>query len=213
MMIHAYQECYLNSAKKNVGLAFDYAINSCKIKGEDFINMFLVSKISKRIENGEPLYLKGKSGIEIAKEIIDESTDLEIKYEENINFFKTKEYWIGYTITHYQWYSNKKFQTIFDSISYVELEKMYFTLHEADILKSIETLDEIILKRNPGTNLKRIRLLSKLSQKELSIKSGVSLRSIQMYEQKNKDINKANAISLYMLAKTLNCNIEDLLEK
>ena len=213
MMIYAYQECYLNSAKKNIGIAFDYAINACNIKGEDFINMFLVSNISKRIEEGEPLYLKGKSGIEIAKEIIDENTDLLINYEEIINYAKSKEYWIGYVITHYQWYSNKKFQTIFEAISYNDLEKMYYTLHEVDISKFIEILDDIIINRNPNTNLKRIRLLSKLSQKELALKSGVSLRSIQMYEQKNKDINKANAISLYMMSKVLNCSIEDLLEK
>ena len=43
MMIHAYQECYLNSAKRNIGIAFDYAINVCKISGADFLNMFLIS--------------------------------------------------------------------------------------------------------------------------------------------------------------------------
>ena len=52
-----------------------------------------------------------------------------------------------------------------------------------------------------------------LTQTELAKRSGVSLRSIQMYEQKNKDINKANVTSLYMLSKALNCNIEDLIEK
>ena len=90
MMIHAYQECYLNSAKRNIGIAFDYAINVCKISGADFVNMFLISNISKRIENGEPLYLKGKSGIEIAKEIIEQSTGKEIEYKEIINYEKSK---------------------------------------------------------------------------------------------------------------------------
>ena len=213
MMIHAYQECYLNSAKRNVGIAFDYAINVCKISGADFVNMFLISNISKRIENGEPLYLKGKSGIEIAKEIIEQSTGKEIEYKEIINYEKSKEYWIGYAITYYQWYSNKKFRLIFNAISYYDLEKMYFTLHEADISKLVEILNDIFKKKYPDTNLKRIRMEAKLTQTELAKRSGVSLRSIQMYEQKNKDINKANATSLYMLSKVLNCNIEDLIEK
>ena len=43
--------------------------------------------------------------------------------------------------------------------------------------------------------------------------SGVSLRSIQMYEQRNKDINKAQSESLYRLAKALGCTMEDLLEE
>ena len=213
MMIHAYQECYLNSAKRNIGIAFDYAINVCKISGADFVNMFLISNISKRIENGEPLYLKGKSGIEIAKEIIEQSTGKEIEYKEIINYEKSKEYWIGYAITYYQWYSNKKFRLIFNAISYYDLEKMYFTLHEADISKLVEILNDIFKKKYPDTNLKRIRMEAKLTQTELAKRSGVSLRSIQMYEQKNKDINKANATSLYMLSKVLNCNIEDLIEK
>jgi DNA-binding XRE family transcriptional regulator len=212
-MIHAYQECYLNSAKRNIGIAFDYAINVCKISGADFVNMFLISNISKRIENGEPLYLKGKSGIEIAKEIIEQSTGKEIEYKEIINYEKSKEYWIGYAITYYQWYSNKKFRLIFNAISYYDLEKMYFTLHEADISKLVEILDDIFKKKYPDTNLKRIRMEANLSQTELAKRSGVSLRSIQMYEQKNKDINQANVTSLYMLSKALNCNIEDLIEK
>ena len=62
------------------------------------------------------------------------------------------------------------------------------------------------------TNLKRIRSAYGISQKELSVKFGVSIRSIQMYEQRNKDINKANSITLYSLSKVLGCSMEDLLE-
>ena len=62
------------------------------------------------------------------------------------------------------------------------------------------------------TKLKRIRLIYGCSQRELAEMSGVSLRSIQMYEQRNKDINKAQAESLYCLAKALGCTMEDLLE-
>jgi transcriptional regulator with XRE-family HTH domain len=51
------------------------------------------------------------------------------------------------------------------------------------------------------------------TQAALAKLSGVSLRSIQMYEQRNKDINKASAESLYRISKVLGCTIEDLLEK
>ena len=62
-------------------------------------------------------------------------------------------------------------------------------------------------------NLKRIRTFFGCTQAELAKRSGVSLRSIQMYEQRNKDINKASAESLYRISKVLGCTIEDLLEK
>lgn len=34
-----------------------------------------------------------------------------------------------------------------------------------------------------------------------------------MYEQRNKDINKASAESLYRISRVLGCTIEDLIEK
>lgn len=42
--------------------------------------------------------------------------------------------------------------------------------------------------------------------------SGVKLRSIQMYEQKSNDIDKAQARTLYKISRVLGCNIEDILE-
>ena len=63
------------------------------------------------------------------------------------------------------------------------------------------------------TNLKRIRTAKGYSQKQLAELSGVSLRSIQMYEQRQKDINKAQSDSLHRLAKALCCTMEDLLEE
>ena len=62
------------------------------------------------------------------------------------------------------------------------------------------------------TKLRKIRESRQLSQAELSKLSGVALRSIQLYEQKVNDIDKAQAQTLYKLARTLGCNVEDLLE-
>ncbi len=63
------------------------------------------------------------------------------------------------------------------------------------------------------TKLKLIRTTKGYSQKQLAELSGVSLRSIQMYEQRRKNINKAQSDSLYRLAKVLDCTMEDLLEE
>ena len=49
-------------------------------------------------------------------------------------------------------------------------------------------------------------------QAKLAKLSGVSLRSIQMYEQRKKNINKASEAALYNIAKVLECTMEDLLE-
>lgn len=65
----------------------------------------------------------------------------------------------------------------------------------------------------PVTNLKRIRTVYGCSQAELASLSGVSLRSVQMYEQRHKDINKAGAETVFRPAKALGRTVEDLIEK
>lgn len=212
-MIHAYQEIYLSKSQQVLGDAFDYAINFCHIPDDDFIKLFLVSSISKKIEEGDVNYILGKSGIDIVLEIVKETTGkvIEAKSIESIN--RSKEYWIGWAIGYYQWYSDRKFFEIFQAVSFNDLENMYYTLHEADISKFVEIINQRIKDVFPETKLKHFRLISGCSQLELSKKSGVSLRSIQMYEQRNKDINKASVETLYRLSKVFGCSIEDLMEK
>lgn len=62
------------------------------------------------------------------------------------------------------------------------------------------------------TNLKKLREQRGFTQADLAEISGVSIRMIQKYEQRDRDINKVQAITLYMLAKAMECSIENLLE-
>lgn len=62
------------------------------------------------------------------------------------------------------------------------------------------------------TNLKTIRTEKKLTQAKLSELSSVNLRTLQDYEQGRKDINKAEAMTVFKLAQALDCNVSDLLE-
>lgn len=62
------------------------------------------------------------------------------------------------------------------------------------------------------SKLKEARERAGLTQKKLSERSGVNLRTIQDYEQERKSINKAQGLSLYRLADALNVTIEELLE-
>ena len=212
-MIRAYQEIYLSKAQAVLGEAFDYAVNTCGIPGEEFTKLFLASSISKRMENGEPVVLAGKSGIEIVQEIVAETKGQELQYDPQEQFGRSREYWIGWAVAYYQWYSDRKFSDVFKILSFDDLQQMYYTLHEADISKFVDVVDARMKERYSETNLKRIRSGYGCTQAELAEQSGVSLRSIQMYEQRNKNINKASADTLYRIAKVLGCKIEDLLEK
>jgi len=61
------------------------------------------------------------------------------------------------------------------------------------------------------SNLKRIREEKNITQAKLAEISGVNLRMIQKYEQGDKDINRAQGITLHNIAQALNCKIEDIL--
>ena len=61
--------------------------------------------------------------------------------------------------------------------------------------------------------LKNLREKNNLTQKELSKKANINLRTLQDYEQNHKNIKNARAITVYQLAKTLNCKMEDILRE
>ena len=212
-MIHAYRETYLSKAQSVLGDAFHYAVNTCGIPGSDFIKLFVASSVSKRMENGEPAYLAGKSGIEIVVEVIAETMGKEVDDEPQIQMGRSREYWIGWAVAYYQWHSARRYGDIFMAVSFENLQNMYYSLHEADISKFIGVMDLLMQEFFPETNLKRIRTAYGCTQAELAKLSGVSLRSIQMYEQRNKDINKASVETIHRIAKVLGCTIEDLMEK
>lgn len=62
------------------------------------------------------------------------------------------------------------------------------------------------------TNLKKHRIEKGFSQSQLAELAGMSLRTLQHYEQGERDINKAQGLILFSLAKALGCTIEDLLD-
>ena len=212
-MTHAYQEIYLSNAQSMLGDAFDYAINVCHIPGSSFVKLFIASTISKRLENGEPSYLSGKSGIEVAMEILAETTGKTPDAAPQEHFGRSRDYWIGWAVAYYQWFSGRSYSEIFKVVTFEELQKLYDPLHEADITKFADILDARMREFFTDTNLKRIRTAYGCTQAELAKRSGVSLRSIQMYEQRNKDINKASAETLLRLSRVLGCTMEDLMEK
>ena len=86
---------------------------------------------------------------------------------------------------------------------------MYHPYHEADEMKTIEVIQELF--PNPSA-LKTLRKKRKLTQEQLAILSGVNIRTIRSYEQGTIDLAKAQGETLLMLAKALNCSMEDLLK-
>ncbi|MCB9498501.1 MAG: helix-turn-helix domain-containing protein [Bacillales bacterium] len=109
-----------------------------------------------------------------------------------------------------QWYLDTTFKNIVHVFPPKDLNTVYPSLHEADILKTIDLISSRLNKEN---NLKALRERSGLSQSELSLLSRVNLKSIKSYEQGENDIRKAQVSALLALSRVLSCSIEELIKK
>ncbi len=147
----------------------------------------------------------------MAREVVNECTDMQIEKEDIMYVDKSPEYWIGWSLAYYQWYSSLPYRYIDRHVPVDSMYGMYNTLHEADISLYVEIMDEKCQADRTGSMLRRLRAYAGLSQRMLSDRSDVAIRQIQLFEQGQRDIGKAQANTLLQLARVLHCNIEDLL--
>lgn len=213
-MTHAYSEEYLDDAMKNLGDMIDYAVHDCGYEADDFFNLFISSGIANQFENGNPKYIAGMSGVELAQVVLRNTNGPTDFPEPTFSEDYGREYWAGWILAYYQWFSKRRFEDIVsDGLPLSKVCDMYI-LHEADESKFVENADIIIErhKMQRKTKLQIIRKARGFTQQELSDASGVTLRMIQLYEQRQNDINKAQVKVVVSLARALGCDVEDLLE-
>lgn len=210
MMTHAYNQLYPAKASRSIGNMLHDAVYEFGMDGADFLNRFIQSGVAEQIENGNPKYIAGKSGLELFIEVMEKTTGE--KHDPNLvkSFDRSDVYWVGWMLAHYQWYSGKTFKSILDTVPFDELLGLYGTLHEADINKSYEVMDEHF-KQNES-KLKKVRKKCGVTQEQLANEAGVSINTIRAYERGSKDLNKAQFDIIMKLAKALKCEISDLTE-
>lgn len=213
-MMNAYDKSYLNDAMENLGDMIDYAICDLGYNPDEFFNWFISSGIATQFQKGNPKYIVGMSGYELTEAVF-KTTNIKYKRRKpSYLISKGKEYWAGWILAYYQWETSYTFEyMVSNGLTLSKVISMYI-LHEADISKFVNNANEII-ERNRSinvSNLKRIRKARGFTQQQLSEASGVKIRMIQLYEQRQNDINKAQTNITLSLAKALGCDIEDLLE-
>lgn len=214
MMTNAYSELYLDDAMNNLGDMVEYAVCDLGYDPDEFFGWFISSGIAGKFEKGNPKYVTGMSGFELVDAVLTDTNISREKKEPSYIEFKGREYWAGWIFAYYQWISGKRFEDIVKGG--LPLSKVFsmYILHEADESKFIQAADKIIArnKESRKSHLHEIRKARGFTQQELSEASGVTLRMIQLYEQKQNDIGKAQAKVVIRLAKALGCEAEDLME-
>ena len=212
MEIRAYDKSYVPYAQSILGHAVDFAVMSLRIDPDVFGSAFSVSSVSEQFGNGNPRYVAGINGCELARQVLNEIHVAYTDTEDVMYLDKSPEYWTGWALAYYQWFSSLSFMSILSATPLSRIIEMYPTYHEMDIHQFTDHMDELLKQAYPSTKLKVIRQTCGLSQSELAADSNVALRQIQLFEQRQRDINNAAAITLLKLSKSLHCRMEDLME-
>ena len=213
-MTHAYSELYLYDAMNNLGDMVEFAVCDLGFDPDEFFGWFISSGIASKFEKGNPKYIAGLSGFELAEAVLREINMSYEKREPSYVEFKGREYWAGWILAYYQWETGKRFEDIVkDGLTLSTVFSMYI-LHEADESKFVDAANELIArnKEKRKSKLSDIRKARGFTQQQLSKASGVTLRMVQLYEQRQNDISKAQVTVVIDLAKALGCEVEDLLD-
>ena len=208
-MIHAYDKVYLAKAQNNLAAMLDFAVYDLKEDLAAFYQKFLSSPVCSQFESGDSAVIAGKSGVELALLVVGDEK-LASKYRPAVD--RSPEYWCGWALAYFQWQTNLGFRDINALIPITEVLAMYSPYHEMDITQFCDKMLELYNTRKENTNLKNLRLNAGLSQGELADIADVPVRTIQQYEQNQKNINAAKAETVVKLAKALNTSVEKLME-
>ena len=173
--MNAYNELYLDDAMHNLADMLDYAICDLNYEPDEFFSWFINSGIASKFEKGNPKYITGMSGVELCEAVLKETNIAPPDTPATNPDFKGKEYWAGWVLAYYQWYSGRRFEDIVSNgLTISKILSMYI-LHEADESKFVEEAEKIINrnKANEKAKLHKIRKARGFTQKELSDASGV----------------------------------------
>ena len=118
--MNAYSEKYLNDAMRNLGEAFSYALCCCNMQPDEFAHLFISSGVADYYGKGNPKYVVGKSGTELATDIIESSGESMVFPKPQIEYEYYEEYWAGWILAFYQWKSGRTYRDILINIWKIE---------------------------------------------------------------------------------------------
>ena len=211
--MRAYDETYLAGAQSRLGAMLDMAVNGFTCDLDAFYDLFLKTPTAARFGAGDPAIVAGRSGEELAFDVL--GSDVRPDSTPCTSSPATEasaEYWAGWALAFYQWASGASFASIQELVTIDDIRSMYHPYHEMDIRQFCDRMDELRREAQPRTNLQVRRLAAGLSQGQLARAAGIPVRTLQQYEQRQKDVNHARADYLVALSRALCCEPSDLLE-
>ena len=236
-MQNSYNKLFLNKARTSMAHMLDFAVHDLRQDADSFFELFISTGTADLFGRGEPSVIAGMSGVELAYRVLESSGISVDKVSYRYTSGRRSEYWAGWSLAYYQWESGLSFgditaamavrdiislsdelrsreiKAISESLSWMDNLKVPDHMNEASYQEFRSALDSALSDTGRDTHLKQIRIRSGLSQSRLAALSDVPVRTIQQYEQRQKDINKAAFESIIKLAAAMSCEPSDLLER
>ena len=203
--MNAYNKIYLDDAMQTAGAMMDCAVNVLGCPAEEFCARFIASGIAERFSRGDVTCVAGKSGVELAIEVM-RLTGSDVTGSDCVISISSPEYWAGWTLAYYQWQSGLSFKQLSRlGLDMSNITAMFYPLHEADLSVFCQKADEMVRDRAESSPhwIKRLRKLNDISQKELSKITGVPIRQIRAYEQRVIDTSNAESRTISNLRRGL----------
>lgn len=225
----AAHDLYLEDCMHTLAAIFDIGVHVYACDGQDIADAFVVSGLAREFERPNPTYVSGKSGLELVEGLLPYIGVQREPVRECSRFTPTPDYWVGWVLAYFQAACGLPYRRVFASIPYRDLVAMYHPLHEAPEEKFVDALLDRLYPHlrshgaagsdendeawaQPPTPLKLMRERAGITQAELAERTGCGVRSIQMYEQRNRDIGRARAADVIRIAQALDCEVEELIE-
>ena len=216
----------------------DFAVHDLRQDASAFFELFISTGLASVFGRGDLRLITGVSGVELAYRVLETSGITAERISYRYTSGRSREYWTGYALGRYQAergvpfsditgavslkemialcdrYRDSEIQSITESLSWMDALIIPDHMSEEHYQEFSSRLDEAVsAARTSGeTRLKTLRLRSGYSQSGLAAASGIPVRTIQQYEQRQKDISKAAFESIIKLAAALDCEPRALIE-
>ena len=240
-MMRAYDEIYLVKAEMTLAAMLDHAVHGMRQNASTFFEMFVASGVAALFASGDVRTIAGSSGIELAYRVMTLSGAAYERVRPRTQSGRSRESLAGQVLARVQWRTALPFEAITAAVPLNDLlalcdeeiaaarraladawppvpdaprpdyniaglcDTLTGRLARAGLIRSAAAPE----RTHP---LKTARLLSGLSQSQLAALTGIPVRTIQQYEQRQKDLSKAQSAYLLRLASVLHCDPAALIE-
>ncbi len=137
----AYSELYVDDARLALGSMLESAVYLVGVELQFFWRLFLASHVSDDFGHGLSGTVSGKSGWELAAEILDDARVTFTREKPKGVIGRSREFWAGWALAQYQWRSGLPFVAIEKFAPLRDVVLMYSPYHEMEFDQFFDALE------------------------------------------------------------------------